>query len=95
MTTKEIDNPRTTIGTLLRTAGKSGLLLRKKGKLKFALLPINDDTLDFLLEHSPKLIAECEERRKRAERGEVVSLEELKARFGMIRHEKRVRVRRR
>jgi hypothetical protein len=89
MTTRTIDNLQTPIGKLMKSAGRSGLLLEKGGKLKFALLPIDDDTLDFLLEHSPKLIAECEARRKSAAHGNVVSLEEAKKLFPTQRRGKR------
>ena len=92
MTTKTVDNPDTPIGDLMKSAGKSGLLLQKNGQLKFALLPINDETLDFLLEHSPKLIAECQARRENAAEGDVVSLEALKSRLGTNRTGKRARV---
>jgi hypothetical protein len=56
-------------------------MLKRKGKTRFLLAPLNDDMLDFLLEHSPKLMRECEKRRRNARMGKVRSLEEVKHMF--------------
>src|SRR5437870_3142353 len=74
----------------LGTSDKFWKLIRERRKEK----TISHAELERRLERSPKLIKECEERWKSAQRGEVVSLEELKVRFGMVRRGKGVRVKR-
>src|SRR5436190_22772234 len=53
----------------LRQAEHGGVVIKRKGKRDYALLPLNDDLLDYLLETSPKLIEECKEITKRMEAG--------------------------
>ena len=86
MTTVNIRNLHTTIGELLKTTGPEGALLESKGKLRLAVMPLDDDVLDFLMERSPKLIKECAQIRERVKAGDFYTLEEAQRMFASDQH---------
>jgi imidazoleglycerol phosphate dehydratase HisB len=81
MKRKVIRDGAAAIGPILRAAGRKGLLLESNRYGEFAVLPMDDDLLDYLLEHSPRLIAECEAIRRRMDAGHYKTLEEVKRMF--------------
>jgi hypothetical protein len=58
--------------------GSDGALLKASGGGQFALMPLSDDLIDFLLEHNPKLIAECDRIRQQMRAGRFKSHAEVK-----------------
>jgi hypothetical protein len=91
MTVHVLSDLKKPICEILQEMGRDGALLGSKGKARFALLPLDDDLLDFLLEHSPKFIAECRRIRKDMEAGNYYTHEEVRRMFGL---DKRRQVRR-
>ncbi len=73
MTTHELDDMQTPIGSVLGQAGEEGLILELSGERSFAVLPLDDDVLDFLMERSPEFIEECRRIRERMRAGDRVS----------------------
>ncbi len=69
MTIQSLNDLTTPIGDLLLAAGSGGLLLEAEGQSRYALIPLDDNLIDYLLEHSPKLIEECRQIRERMEAG--------------------------
>ncbi len=72
-----LTNLETPIRTILDAAGTHGTIVETPGRATFAVLPLDDDLLDFLLERSPKLIAECARIRKEMGEGKSYSHEEV------------------
>lgn len=66
----EIINPREThLTDLLDKASRELLILKAPGAGEFALLPLDDEVIDLLLERHPRFIAECEQIRARMRHG--------------------------
>mgnify|MGYP001159158842 CR=1 FL=1 len=78
MTTQNVSDPTTPIGDLLRAAGSDGLLLTSDDQTRYALIPLDDDLLDYLIERSPKLVAECQKIRERMQAGHYRTHDEVK-----------------
>lgn len=77
MTRQRVTNLMTPIGDVLAAMGSDGLLLDSVGHETVAVLPLDDDLIDFLTERSPKLIAECQRLRQEIEAGDFVTHEEV------------------
>jgi hypothetical protein len=60
-----------------------GVFLEINGRAEYAVLRLDDDVLDFLLEHSPRLIAECARAREQARQGKTKTLAEVKKEFDL------------
>jgi hypothetical protein len=59
MTFRYIKDLKTPIGEILKGAAVDGVLLDTKSRKKFAMIPLDDDLIDYLLERNPKFIREC------------------------------------
>ncbi len=70
MTTRPVSDPKTPIGEILKAAGSEGIVLDSEGQGRYALLPLDDDVIDLLIERSPSFRAECHEIRQRMESGQ-------------------------
>ena len=81
MTTKHISNLETPLRQILDDAHNGGLLIETDGEVRFAVIPINDDLLDVLLEQSPKLITECKKIREDVKAGRFHTLEAVKQKY--------------
>ena len=81
MTVRHIKNLKTPIGDLLKEASKNGLLVNTKDHKQIAMIPLDDDLIDYLLERSPKLINECKKIRAEMKRGKYTTHEEVKKMF--------------
>jgi hypothetical protein len=71
-------NPNTPIGEILKAAGPEGIVLESEDQGPYALIPLDDDVLDLLIERSPKFRAHCREICERMNAGEFQTHEELK-----------------
>lgn len=69
MTTRKLDDPNVPIGSILQAAGEDGLLLTTEAK-DYALIPLEDDVLDFLIERSPRFRMDCERIREQMRAGQ-------------------------
>jgi hypothetical protein len=78
MTTQPVSDLNTPIGELLKVAGSEGIVLDSEGQGRYALLPLDDDVIDLLIERSPKFRAECQEIRHRMESGQFQTHEDVR-----------------
>jgi hypothetical protein len=78
MTRFVVRDDQTQIRALLRAAGTEGTLVETGGRTTHALLPLNEQVVDYLLETSPRLIEECARIRKEMDAGAYYTHEELK-----------------
>jgi len=69
------------IRTLLQKARTEPVILQAEEEGDFAVLPLDDEVLDLLLERSPVFIEECRQIRERMRQGDSVSYEEALKRF--------------
>jgi threonyl-tRNA synthetase len=69
------------IGDLLKEAGGDGFLVEAGDRTQYAIIPLDDDLVDYLLERSPKLIKECKRIRAEMKRGKFKTHEEVKRMF--------------
>jgi hypothetical protein len=83
MTFKQVDDLQTPIGDVLQAVTRDGLVLESGGKPRFALLPLDDELIDYLVEHSPKFIEVCEGIRERMQAGRFHTHEEVKRSLGL------------
>ncbi|MBI4601596.1 MAG: hypothetical protein HY721_06510 [Planctomycetes bacterium] len=79
---KQVSDPNTPIGEVLKAAGTGGVLVESGSKVRYAVLPLDDDLLDFLLEHNPRFIAECAEIRARMRNGRFKTHDEVRRLLG-------------
>jgi hypothetical protein len=76
MAIEKISPEANEIVALLDRARQEPLILRSDKSGDFALLPVDDDVLDLLLERDPIFIQECREIQKRMEQGDYFTHEE-------------------
>ena len=65
MTVQPVSDPNTPIGEILKAAGSEGIVLESEDQGRYALLPLDDDVIDLLIERNPRFRAECLEIRER------------------------------
>lgn len=82
MTVQSVSDLQMPIGKVLQLAGSDGVLLQPQGQSPFALIPLSDDLIDFLLERNPRLIDDCRQIRQRMAMGATHTQEEVNAMFG-------------
>jgi hypothetical protein len=82
MTVQPVTDLTRPIGEILQDVGSDGILLESPGQRRYALMPLDDDLLDYLLERSPKLIEACQEIRQRMQGGQFHSHEDVKKLLG-------------
>ena len=78
MTRHHLANLKTPIGEVLEAAGDEGVLIEPKNKPAYAIMRLDDELLDYLLERSPSLIKQSAQIRDRMHRGEFHSHEDVK-----------------
>jgi hypothetical protein len=78
MTTQPVSDPNTPIGEILKAAGSEGIVLESEGQGRYALLPLDDDVIDLLLERSPRFRADCHEIRQRVDSGQFQTHEDVR-----------------
>jgi hypothetical protein len=70
--------------TVLQKARVEPVVLQAEEEGEFAVLPLDDEVLDLLLERNPAFIAECRQILERMRQGEYVTYEEA---LEMFRHD--------
>ncbi len=78
---QQVHDTKTPIGEILKAAEAGGVVVESDSKARYAILPLDDDLLDYLIEHNPKFIAECEEIRSRMRSGHSKSHDEVRNLF--------------
>jgi hypothetical protein len=78
MTIQPGADPKTPIGDILKSAGPEGLVLEFEDEIRYALIPLDDDLIDFLLERNPNFRAVCNQIRARMDAGQFLSHEDVK-----------------
>jgi hypothetical protein len=81
MNIHQVSDLQTSIGEILKSAGANGVLLESNDLPQYALLPLDDDLLDFLIERNPKFIEECREILQRMRNGEFHTQDEVERLF--------------
>jgi len=77
MNLQQVGNLQTPIGEILKAAEASGVVIQSDDREQYALLPLDEELIDFLLERNPKFIEECEQIRQRMMSGEYYSQDEV------------------
>jgi len=78
MSIQPVSDPNTPIGEILKAAGSEGIVLESEGQGCYALLPLDDDVIDLLIERSPKFRADCQEIRERMNSGQFQTHEQVR-----------------
>lgn len=78
MTVQQVTDLQMPIGKILEAAGAAGLVLDAGGQVPYAIVPLDDDLLDYLLERNPKFIEACHGIRDRMRAGEFQTHEQVK-----------------
>ena len=78
MSIQPVSDPKTPIGEILKSAGSEGIVLESEGQGRYALLPLDDDVIDLLMERSPKFRADCLEIRQRMDSGQFKTHEDVR-----------------
>lgn len=82
MNVRHIDDLGAPIGDILQAAGTGGVVLESAKETRFAVLPLDDDLIDYLLERNPRFFKSCREIRERMKAGQFHSHEELRRTLG-------------
>ncbi len=78
MKVQPVSNPMTPIGEILKAAGSEGILLESEDRGPYALIPLDDDLIDYLIERSPTFRADCREIRTRMAAGQFQTHEDVR-----------------
>ena len=78
MTVQHVSDLQMPIGKILDAADAEGLLIESQGRSSYAVLPLDDDLLDYLLERNPQFVADCRQIRERMRAGEFHTHAEVK-----------------
>ena len=81
VTVQQGSDPKTPIGEILKAAGSEGILLESEDQGPHAGIPLYDDLIDYLIERSPKIRADCRESRERMDAGQSQTHEEVRRRL--------------
>ncbi len=81
MTFRYINDLKTPIGKVLKGAAADGVLVHTKNRKRFAMIPLDDDLIDYLLERNPRFIRECRKIDAEMKRGKYTTHEEVKKMF--------------
>ena len=78
MTDQILRDPMTPIGEILKAARPNGIVLESENQVHFALLPLDDDVIDLLIERNPKFRAVCEDIRAQMRSGQFQTQKEVR-----------------
>jgi len=82
MTIQHVKDLKTPIGEVLEAAKSEAILLESEGQPRYAILPLDDELIDFLLERNPRFAEECRQIRDRIRAGEFRSHDDVKVLLG-------------
>ena len=78
MAIQRISSEDADVTALLDRASEEPVILQSEGRGDFALLPLEDEILDLLLERSPRFLEECRQIRECMKRGDFVSHDQVR-----------------
>ncbi len=78
MSTYSVNDPNTPIGAILKAAGSEGLVLKSEDQVSYAVIPLDDEVLDLLIERNPKFRAHCRDIRAHMDTGRFRTHDEVK-----------------
>ncbi len=78
MTVQPVSDPKAPISEILKAAGSEGLLLESEDQARYAVIPLDDDLIDYLIERNPKFIEACRQIRERMHAGRFHTHEAVK-----------------
>ena len=78
MTFRPVTDLSAPVGEFLHDADSEGLVLETEGRERYAVIPLDDDLLDYFVARSPKFIESCQQIRDRMRAGRFHSHEEVK-----------------
>jgi hypothetical protein len=78
MTFQRLSDPTTPISEILKAAGSEAFVLESEGEARYAVIPLDDDLIDYLIERNPKFIEACRQIRERMRAGRFHRHEEIK-----------------
>lgn len=81
MTLRHIDNLKAPIGEVIKAAAGDGVLIEPEGQPAYAMMPLDDELLDYLLERDPGFIEDCVRIRDRMRQGEFRSHADVRRMF--------------
>jgi hypothetical protein len=81
MTVQPVNDPNKPIGEILKAAGSQGILLESEEQGRYALIPLDDDVIDFLIERNPEFIVSCREIRERVDAGQFQTHQAVRTRL--------------
>lgn len=82
VTIQTVNDLHTPIGEILRLAGSDGVLVQPPGEPPFAVMRLDEDLLDFLIERNAQFIEDCGQIRQRMANGAKRSQAEVDSMFG-------------
>lgn len=81
MAMHRVSDLKTPIGEVIETAAGGGVLIESEGQPAYAMMPLDDELLDYLLERNPGLIEDCARIRQRMQQGESFSHADVRRMF--------------
>jgi hypothetical protein len=81
MTVQPVSDPNMPIGEILKAAGSEGIVLESEERGRYALLPLDDDVIDLLIERNPDFRADCRAIRERMDSGQFQTHEDVRKRL--------------
>jgi hypothetical protein len=76
MAIRKITRQNKQVAELLDSARQEPVILQVEGGGEFAVLPLDDDVIDLLIERNPAFIEECRKRQESMEQGDYLTYEE-------------------
>jgi hypothetical protein len=86
MTIQIVRDPNTPMGEVLEAARATGVVLQTQEQDQFAVLPLDDELLDYLLERSPSFHEDCRLIRQQMRDGKKRSHADVRSLFSDERH---------
>jgi hypothetical protein len=78
MTVQPMPDLNTPIGQVLKAAGSGGIVLESESRGRYALLPLDDDLIDLLIERSSSFCDRCRGIRGHMDSGQFHSHEDIR-----------------
>ena len=79
MTLRHIRDLKTPVGEILESADAEGVVIEPEGRGQYAVVPLDDDMLDYLLEHSPSFRKACDSIRREMAAGQSTHTKTLRS----------------
>ncbi|MGA2496145.1 MAG: hypothetical protein ABSH20_00300 [Tepidisphaeraceae bacterium] len=82
MTLQHVTDLKAPIGDVIDRATEDGMLIETDTSRTYALMPLDDELLDYLLERNPRFARECRKIRSQMQKGDSHSHDEVKRMLG-------------